>query len=244
MKRFFISDLHLDEQRPEISQALGTFLDTHAKNMDELYILGDFFEVWVGDDYQSPFISNIKAMLKQASSQGTKLFFMHGNRDFLMGTNFAKEVGWTLLSEPASIKWQDKTVLLMHGDSLCTADIDYMAFRKQVRSTLWQSDFLSKPLAERLAIAQQLRQQSKEAYTNKPDAITDVTPAAVEQLFHQHTCEILIHGHTHRPKIHTMDTGEQKRIVLGDWDKFGWFLKMDDEHYQLSKFEIKDTFAK
>ncbi len=249
MKRIFISDLHLDEQRPQITRALFSFLEQQAKFADELYILGDFFEAWVGDDHNSPFISEIKQHLRRFAQTGIPVFFIHGNRDFLIGETFASESNWTLLSELTELDWSNeeskegpnKKIVIMHGDSLCTDDQEYMAFRQQVRSPAWQTEFLNKSLAERLAIAKHLREQSKEAYSNKSASITDVTAAEVERVFAATQCDLLIHGHTHRPAIHAIhaiDEGDKKRIVLGDWDKLGWYLQVDDAGYRLENFPI------
>lgn len=236
MTTLFISDLHLDSSRPAIARAFLSFLEEHAGQVKALYILGDFFETWIGDDDDDPFHTDIIARLRVFTRQ-TPCFIMHGNRDFLIGEQFCELTGCQLLDDPVSVDLYGKQVLLMHGDTLCTEDVDYLAFRKQVRDPAWQQDFLGKPLAERRAIAQHLREASQQAAKTKAVEIMDVTPAEVERVMANAGIELLIHGHTHRPNIH--DNAQGKRIVLGDWDKQGWVLRCHGaDDFSLTSFDL------
>ena len=226
MTTYFISDLHLDETRPAVTRAFFHYLEQWAGHCDALYILGDFFEVWVGDDDDAELAGEIRAKLKTFSSSGSKLYFMHGNRDFLVGETFCQQTGATLLNDPTVIDLYGQATLLMHGDSLCTLDTEYMAFRAQARSDGWQQQLLSQPLAARRALAQQLRDQSQSMNAIKAEDIMDVTPSEVVSIMTQHHCLRLIHGHTHRPNRHSLTVEQQpaERIVLGDWCQQAWYI--------------------
>lgn len=236
----FISDLHLSPERPDITQAFLHFLNTTAKNAEALYILGDFFDAWVGDDDDTAEFACIKRALK-SYSENTAVYFMVGNRDFLIGKQFAEETGCKLLPEPTLIQLANEPTLLIHGDSLCTGDAAYMEFRAMVRNTQWQQAILSKPLAERKALAAQMRAQSAEANSLKASDIMDVTPSEVAKLMEEHKVKRLIHGHTHRPDRHELQTalGEAERIVLGDWEKDFWYLKWDGQMLSLVQEAIE-----
>jgi len=239
MSTLFISDLHLDPERPTTLRAFLDLLAGEARSADALYILGDFFEAWLGDDDNSPLGETVATALKQLSDSGCKIYLMHGNRDFLISDDFCQRAGCQLLTDPVKINLYGKPVLLLHGDSLCTEDHSYMEFRAMVRSPQWQQQFLAKSLAERQLIAQQLRNASKQANSIKAVDILDVTIEEVIKAFEHYDVELMIHGHTHRPKIHQHSTkkGEAQRIVLGDWDQYGWLLRyQEDHHYQLDKF--------
>lgn len=227
MTTYFISDLHLDETRPAISRAFFDFLDHKARGADALYILGDFFEVWVGDDDDSAYSREVVARLRAFSDSGTPLFFMHGNRDFLLGEQFCRETGAALLTDPTVIDLYGQRVLLMHGDSLCTRDTEYMAFRQQARSREWQQGLLSQPLEARRAFAQNARQQSKTMNSLKAEDIMDVTPSEVVAALESHKAQIMIHGHTHRPNCHEFEANHQpaQRWVLGDWGDYSWWFE-------------------
>mgnify|MGYP000563147362 FL=1 len=229
MTTLFISDLHLEEKRPDIIEAFFDFLDNHAHSIDALYILGDFFEAWIGDDENTPLQLNVKQKLKAVAESATHLLFMHGNRDFLIGSLFCQETGATLLDDPTVINLYDQNILLMHGDSLCTNDVEYMKFRKNMRDQEWQTLFLKRTLPERQMVAQQLRAISQAKNKGKTLEIMDVTPSEVVASLQEYNVKTLIHGHTHRPAIHEIDVnGESaKRIVLGDWDKNVWYLKAE-----------------
>ncbi|WP_372862259.1 UDP-2,3-diacylglucosamine diphosphatase [Spongiibacter sp.] len=241
MRSLFISDLHLDEQRPAISRAFFHFIEHQAKAADALYILGDFFESWIGDDDSSELIEQVKTALSALRPSGCQLYLMHGNRDFLIGEQFCQDVSATLLSDPTVIQLAGENTLLMHGDSLCTGDQEYLAFRQMARSAQWQQQILSKSLAERRALAKQMRMASSEANSNKAEDIMDVTPEEVLKVMTEHRCQRLIHGHTHRPARHAITVNGQnaERIVLGDWHQQGWQLECDGQHLSLDAFDIR-----
>ena len=234
MTTLFISDLHLDETRPDITRAFFDFLQSHAIKAKALYILGDFFESWIGDDDSSALIESVKKTLSTVSKQGVAVYIMHGNRDFLLGNTFCAEVGAQLITDPTVITLAGEQTLLMHGDSLCTDDQQYMQFRTMLRSAAWQQDALSKPLEERRTIAKHLRMASNEANSNKAEDIMDVNADAVVAALKEYGCTRMIHGHTHRPNRHpiTSDNIKAERIVLGDWDSNVWYLT--DESGSLS----------
>lgn len=241
MSTLFISDLHLQAERSDIVRAFLQFLIKQTHNIDRLYILGDFFEVWLGDDAIQPAHHPILSSLKQVSQQ-VPVYFMHGNRDFLIGEQFCQLTGCQLLNDPTVIDLYGKKVLLLHGDSLCTQDTEYMHFRQQFRHPEMIQKLLAMPIPERIALGQQLRQQSQTAGQQKSMEIMDVTPEEVQQVMADHQVDVMIHGHTHRPHIHDL-TGlngqPAKRIVLGDWDKLGWILRWEPNgHYQLDSFPI------
>ncbi|MEJ2417449.1 MAG: UDP-2,3-diacylglucosamine diphosphatase [Exilibacterium sp.] len=241
MTTYFISDLHLDESRPAIARAFFTWLDSIADDAEALYILGDFFEAWVGDDDDTPFNDNIIEHLGNFSRPRRRLYIMHGNRDFLIGEDFAHRTAATLLADPTRINLYGKTVLLMHGDSLCTGDTDYMAFRRQVRQREWQAQLLTKPVGERRALAAQLRTRSQSVNSLKAADIMDVTPTEVVREMETHGVQVLIHGHTHRPARHMLwANGKQaQRIVLGDWGAKGWCLAVSAEAgWELKSWDI------
>ncbi len=244
MRSLFISDLHLHAARPDLTRALLLFLDTHvlapdthALPCDALYILGDLFEAWIGDDAIPPDQQAVIEKLRAVSDSGVQLFFQHGNRDFLIGDAFARLTGCTLLPEQAIIQLPAGPALIMHGDQLCSDDVEYQALRKQLRNADWQQAFLTKTLPERLTIAQQLRSASKAKNAEKSSAIMDVNQACVEQTLDQAGIPLLIHGHTHRPACHQLPGG-QRRIVLGDWDKTGWYLECTPQGEQLIEFQL------
>ena len=236
----FISDLHLQEDRPDITQAFIGFLDTTAKEAERLYILGDLFEAWIGDDLKTELSLIIKEKLSLLNDSSTAIFAMHGNRDFLIGEKFCEDTGITLLDDPCKLELFGKATLLMHGDLLCTKDVDYQEFRNTSRNPQWRKEFLDKPIEERERMAEALRLDSKEATNLKKDEIMDVTPEAVEEIMTLHNVELLIHGHTHRPKVHSLEINEipAQRIVLGDWDKSAWYIWMDNKSCELKELPI------
>lgn len=241
MSTLFISDLHLDPSRPAVTRAFFDFLEGKARQADALYILGDFFEAWIGDDDDAELNQQVADALKQLTTSGVPCYLMHGNRDFLIGQQFAEQSGCQLISDPSVVELYGKSVLLMHGDSLCTKDQAYMAFRQQVRSPQWQQMVLSKSLLERRALAKQLRESSQENNSNKAEDIMDVTPEEVVKALTAANTDLLIHGHTHRPAVHPLDTdnGPAQRVVLGDWLDSGWTLEYkNDGSFDLNKFSI------
>ena len=225
---YFISDLHLEESRPDITGAFLFFMDQIQSDADTLYILGDFFEAWIGDDENTPLQQQIKQRLKAFTDSGKSLFFMHGNRDFLIGEQFARETGANILPDPSVIKLNGQDVLIMHGDSLCTGDLSYMKFRQTIRNPAFLEPFLKRPLDERRTTAQQLRAMSQANNQSKSMEIMDVTPEEVPKVMAGHKVRTLIHGHTHRPMVHELEVDglPAQRIVLGDWDKHIWYLKV------------------
>ena len=236
MSSCFISDLHLHEKRKDIKNSFFNFLESEATRFENLYILGDLFEVWIGDDYETSFINDIKSELLRFTTNGPDAFLMHGNRDFLISEKFLTDTGIKLLPDPFEITMHNKKVLLSHGDFLCTDDVDYINFRNQVRDKAWQDNFLSKSIEERSEIASKLRSDSNDATQDKSSDITDVNESSVKKIIDDYSPDIFIHGHTHRPNIH--EYASSKRIVLGDWGDFGWYLRLDDESYNLEKFSI------
>ncbi len=236
-----ISDLHLEEQRPDISRAFLRFLRERAVQAEALYILGDFFEVWIGDDGMSPFQHEIAAALRQLSETGTQIFLMHGNRDFMIGQAFCREAGCTLLSDPSVVKLAGERVLLMHGDSLCTADQAYMRMRRLLRNPLSLFILRHLPLSKRQQLARKLRNESRTQTRMKAEAITDVTPTEVERVMAEYRVHTLVHGHTHRPAVHELTINGQpvQRIVLGDWDTQGWALQIDEQGLEQAPFALE-----
>jgi UDP-2,3-diacylglucosamine hydrolase len=239
MALYFISDLHLQEERPDVCRAFFHYLQNLPGDAQALYILGDMFEVWIGDDDDSPFNLSVLKQLKEASAR-IPIHVMPGNRDFLFGKNFCLASGCLLIDDPTVIDYHNQPYLLMHGDSLCTQDQAYMAFRSQVRSQQWQAEILALPLAQRRTLAEQLRQTSMQANDGKSEEIMDVTPAEVIKVMSDHKVLTLIHGHTHRPAKHQLllDGQPAQRWVLGDWDSFGWQIRLDSSGPELSKFPI------
>lgn len=240
MATLFISDLHLQPERPEITAAFRRFLDETASQAEALYILGDLFDDWVGDDDDDPFYRELLADLRRLHERGVALFFMHGNRDFLVGAGFASTTGATLLPDPVAIKLHGHALLLAHGDGFCTQDQEYMAFRQLLRDPQWQRQALEKPLAERRAIAAELHRISHERNQHKSSEIMDVTAEEVTRVMEEKQAKLLIHGHTHRPDIHPLKLahGDAVRLVLGDWDQSGWFASLDESGYWLIDFPI------
>lgn len=235
-----ISDLHLHEERPDITGAFLAFLEQHAKHAQTLYILGDFFEVWIGDDAMTPFQRSIAIALSAVAAGGTQIYIMHGNRDFLLGHDFCELADCELLKDPSIVKLAGKPVLLMHGDSLCTSDRSYIRLRRVLRNPLILFILRNLPLRTRQRLAGDLRQKSKTSTRMKAMDITDVNPAAVEQVMAHYQVCTLIHGHTHRPAVHTLAEGKQ-RIVLGDWDSQGWFIKAEHNSLKLQALPFPST---
>lgn len=240
MTTLFISDLHLHESRPEVTEAFQEFLRTQAQDAQALYILGDFFDVWIGDDDDSPLATQTAAQLRQVAGKGVAIYLMHGNRDFLLGEQFSKNAGAQLIDDPTIVQLGDRSAVLMHGDTLCTRDVDYMAFRAQVRNPQWQAQALAQPLAVRRHIAMELRNQSKSMSSLKAEDIMDVTPEEVVRVLEDSNANLLIHGHTHRPKHHFLTVKDQsaERIVLGDWHDHGWCLRAEGSELSLESWRL------
>jgi len=231
MPTLFISDLHLCSGRPGINRSFFGFLEREAKSASALYILGDLFEYWVGDDdLGDPFNATVVTALARLAGSGVPSYLMRGNRDFVLGEEFARASGVTLLADPTLLSLYHQPLLLMHGDTLCTLDREYQAFRREARSEPWIRDLLRKPLAERKAAIEALRRQSEQEKRGKPAEIMDVAPAEVEATLRRHGYPRLIHGHTHRPArhVHTVDGHVCERWVLGDWYQAGSYLACDE----------------
>ena len=235
-----ISDLHLEPGRPDITAALFAFLKRNAAACGALYILGDLFEVWIGDDDASELSAAVASALSSFHEAGADIFIIHGNRDFLLGDTYAASCGATLIDDSTVINTPVGPALVLHGDDLCTDDVEYLKFRNTVRQESWQQDFLSKTLLECRAFANQARQQSQQATSTKQNAIMDVNATSVEQRFLEAGQKLMIHGHTHRPQVHALELGGSKaqRVVLGDWDKHGWFAEIDAKGLRLEKFPL------
>lgn len=236
MTTLFISDLHLDDRRPETTALLQQFLQHEAAAADALYILGDLFEFWLGDDVPSKCAAGVATALAALKDQGVPCYFMHGNRDFLLKEQYAKQAGLTLLDEEQVIDLYGEQVLLMHGDSLCTDDIPYQQFRSLVRNPAWQQDFLGKTPPQRMQIALQARDASAEHKDNVDMQIMDVNQGQVIAAFERHGVNRMIHGHTHRPARHDLQVNGKpaERIVLGDWYTQASVLRVKDGNYELS----------
>jgi UDP-2,3-diacylglucosamine hydrolase len=236
MTTLFISDLHLDDQRPETTATLLAFLSDEAPGADALYILGDLFEYWLGDDVPPGCAKQVAGALLSLVKGGVPCFLMHGNRDFLLGESFAEQSGVQLLPEEYIADLYGEPVLLMHGDTLCIDDVSYQQFRKMVRNPAWQSDFLSKSPGERLQIARQARDESSVHKSKVGMAIMDVNPTAVGAAFKRHNVSRMIHGHTHRPATHQLEANgtSVERIVLGDWYTQGSVLRVKAGRFELS----------
>jgi UDP-2,3-diacylglucosamine hydrolase len=226
----FISDLHLCSARPEIKRSFFGFLQCEARGANALYILGDLFEYWAGDDdLGDAFNATVIAALARLAGSGVPVYLLHGNRDFVIGDAFARASKVTLLPDPTLLHLYGRPTLLMHGDTLCTLDQSYQAFRREARSETWIRNLLQRPLAERKAAIEALRQRSEQEKQNKPEAIMDVAPAEVEATLRRYGYPQLIHGHTHRPArhLHTVDGHACERWVLADWYQRGSYLACD-----------------
>ena len=239
MRALFISDLHLADYRPEANELFIEFLEGEARSADALYILGDFFEYWIGDDdLAEPFNAVIAGLLHGLTRAGVPLWLMHGNRDFLIGQRFADATGARLLADPAVVEIDGVKTLLMHGDTLCTDDHDYQAWRRTARDPAWQAAFLAKSLEERRGTIVELREKSKAVIQAKPADIMDVNDAAVREALRRHGVRRLVHGHTHRAGHHAVDLdGERcERWVLPDWYGRGGYLEIAASRPRLVRF--------
>lgn len=236
MTTLFISDLHLDDTRPETTTLFRQFLREETPGADALYILGDLFETWVGDDDQSETGTEVAEGLRKLAAAGTPIFFIHGNRDFLIGHDYAARCGMRQLPDPSVIVLNGEPVMIGHGDLLCTDDLAYQKFRAMTRNPQWRTQFLSQPLAARLAFAEQARAASKARHgelqqAGTAETITDVSADTVTATFARHGIKRMIHGHTHRPAVHEHDG--TARIVLGDWYTQGSMLRVENGDYTL-----------
>lgn len=226
MKQLFISDLHLQALDTPITHQFFRFLDQHATQADQLYILGDFFEYWIGDDFSSELTETVGQRLKALKDSGTELFFMVGNRDFLLGKAYAEQCGMQLLSDPYVLPAPQQHIMLSHGDYLCTDDTEYQKFRQLSRSDEWQRDFLSKPLTDRIVFAEQARQQSKESQQGYE--LVDLNDDAIKAALDNSHCQLLIHGHTHQPGLRAIANSQYTRLTLSDWDHDIYYIEILD----------------
>ena len=239
MSSLFISDLHLTEERPEANERFIAFVEEKARNADTLYILGDFFEYWIGDDdLGQPFNAIVAGLLRDLTQKGVQVRLMHGNRDFLVGERFCAATGTQLLPDPSIVEIQGVKTLLMHGDTLCTDDLEYQAWRRKARDPAFQASFLAKPVAERRRAVEQMREKSKEVVKGKTAEIMDVNDEAVRQALRSHGVRRLIHGHTHRPGRHAVEIdGERcERWVLPDWYGRGGYIEVTRAGPRLVRF--------
>ncbi|RZV38801.1 MAG: UDP-2,3-diacylglucosamine diphosphatase [Chromatiales bacterium] len=241
MATLFISDLHLEPGRPEIGEQFLAFLTGPAREANALYILGDLFEAWIGDDDPNPYYGQMKSAIRELADSGVPVFFMHGNRDFMIGKQFAAEAGVRLLDDPHSIELHGENVLLSHGDAMCTDDVEYQTVRAMTRNPDWQAMMLSKSIEERVAFAVQAREQSLARGESMTEEISDVNQEAVEQTLRDSGADILLHGHTHRPAVHPFHVDDRPvhRIVLGDWYEQGSMVVWDEDGPRLEELPRK-----
>jgi len=230
MTTLFISDLHLESGQPNIGEQFLDFLGGEAREAEALYILGDLFEAWLGDDDPSPYYGEMKSALRELTDAGVPVYFMHGNRDFIIGKDFAAATGITLLGDPSVVDLYGEKVLLCHGDSLCTDDVHYQQIRAMTRDPEWQAMILAKSIEERIAFALQARKESIERGQSLSDEIMDVNQDAVAVMLDEHGVNVMLHGHTHRPAVHPVDLADRTgtRIVLGDWFEQGSVVRWDE----------------
>lgn len=234
----FISDIHLTEDRPEITRAFFDFLNWIPSSIDALFILGDFFEYWVGDDIKTPLSESVAdALLSLSANKDIEIFFIPGNRDFALGPAYCNQADLTLLNDETRLTIGNKAIYASHGDLLCTDDKSYQRFRSIIRNPAVLFTLRKMPKPWRLRLARKLRADSRARFARNPVYI-DVSETAVSNTFKRTQCDILIHGHTHLADIHTQKESKGKRMVLGDWDKVGWYGYIDDKHNRLKQFSI------
>ncbi len=238
MATLFIADLHLQTEEPAITAGFLRFLQGEARHADALYILGDLFEAWIGDDDPNPLHREIAIAIKALLDSGVPCFFVHGNRDFLLGKRYARDCGMTLLAEETVLDLYGRNILIMHGDTLCTDDTGYLAFRAKVHNPWIQTLFLALPLFIRSRIAAKMRAGSKAANSSKSMTIMDVNPQAVASVMAKHQVQWLIHGHTHRPYMHDLTVNDKPahRVVLGAWHTEGSMIKVTPDGVELIAF--------
>tara|TARA_B100000035_G_scaffold239192_2_gene207478 strand:- start:4500 stop:5210 length:711 start_codon:yes stop_codon:yes gene_type:complete len=232
----FISDLHLDKSRPHINKYFIEYLNNLDESVTDLYILGDLFEYWVGDDDPMDGLEEVREAITLIGEK-IDIWYMHGNRDFLVTDKICKSLSINLLKDPTILEIKEMRILLMHGDTLCTDDHEYQDFRKMVRSDAWQKEMISKTLDERLAIADSLRKKSIEANKEKGDDIMDVNDHEIDNMINNYKPNVIIHGHTHRPNIHFHD--QVTRYVLGDWYNSFFILVFSENKFTIHKGLLK-----
>lgn len=241
MTTLFVSDVHLDAARPQATAAFLRFLADAAPRAGTLYVLGDLFEAWIGDDDDAALAAELAAAFRRLTHAGTRVAFMHGNRDFLVGSAFAARTGIELLPESHVADVEGTRTLLLHGDTLCTGDAAYLAFRSQVRAPAWQQAFLAQPLAARREFAARARAQSTAHTATAPESLMDVAPAAVHAALRDAGVRRLVHGHVHRPAVHAFDLDGTacERFVLGDWYDQGSVLEIDGDRVTLATIPVR-----
>ena len=236
MADYFISDLHLSDQTPDLLQALRRFVDDKKDDISTLFILGDLFEFWIGDDYQTDCSRDCASILRQLPD----VRFVAGNRDFLLGERYAQEAGgMQILPEQFLMNICGHNAYVTHGDQLCVDDVEYQKARIMLRNPQWQKQFLSLPIAERFAQATEARKSSGGHVSQASEEIMDVNKVAVRQCMQEQNASIMLHGHTHKPALHDLGDG-LKRLVLGDWGSHGWFFKVEPDHASLVSFSIDE----
>lgn len=242
MTTLFISDLHLDAGSPQIAEQFIALLESEARDADALYILGDLFESWIGDDDPNEHYALIRQALRKLVDQDVPVYFMHGNRDFMIGEDFASETGVRILPDPYVLEIHGTRVLLSHGDAYCTDDVEYQEVRKMTRDPQWQAMMLTKPVQERLEFAARAREASLAHGSAVNEDITDVNGEAIEQAMREADVGIMLHGHTHRPHVHslTVDGRDCTRIVLGDWFERGSVVRWDEDGPVLSPIQRRE----
>ena len=238
MHRLFISDLHLDDPSSPQFLRFSECLVAESPSVDEIYILGDLVEMWIGDDDDSPLAIALINALANASAH-CSVFLMHGNRDFLFKERFAEHTGVHLIDDP---HLPDPRLLLCHGDLLCTDDTEYQIMRKQLRGEQWQQQFLAQSLAQRRAFGEDLRRRSQQENANKTESIMDANTDAIIQLMSEYSVPTLIHGHTHRPGLDTIGN-RQQRVVLGPWERCGWLCRQQNEDFELQCFSLVHRYG-
>lgn len=241
MTTFFIADLHLTPNRPDITRCFIDFMHNEAIHADALYVLGDLFEFWIGDDDDSSFANEIKQLFRQLTLQGVACYFVHGNRDFLLGKRFARDTGVVLLDEVHTIDLYGEKAVILHGDTLCTDDVKYLAYREKVHQPWLQWVYNRLPLRLKRRIVSKVQSDIGQDKKEKSLDIMDVTQKEVERVMSEHDCQLMIHGHTHRPGQHTFQSQGHtcRRIVLGDWYEQGSVLvcRPDNQDLQTRQFE-------
>lgn len=238
MATLLISDLHLTAERPEVLGLFRRFVEERAAGAEAVYIIGDLFEAWLGDDLLLPGYDQALSLLRELTGRGVPVFVMHGNRDFLLGDGFERDTGCRLVPEGTQVELAGEPALLLHGDSLCTDDIAYQQLRQVLRNPAWAADFTSKPAEERIALARELREKSSEAASGKDYAIMDVNAEAVRAAFRETRVGRIIHGHTHRPAVHHLEVDGRRceRLVLGDWSNHAQIVECDADGCRLERF--------
>ena len=238
MAIFFVSDVHLSSERVQVTSAFYEFLSSHARKATDLFILGDLFETWIGDDDPSDLAVTTQIRLKELTLSGTKLFVQRGNRDFLLGSRFMNKTGATLIHDYHVIETYNQRILVTHGDLLCSDDHAYQAFRKKTRNPIYRWILSHLPLSKRQEMASRWRAETTRQSSRKPSYIMDVSRKTVQHVLSRTNTVKLIHGHTHKPARHKLGKDDKERIVLGDWESCGWAVRLDQKGIELLEFNI------